>query len=68
MNPDEPQVPSLSDPLVQAAIERIMDDGELSGQLDEVHRHNAGAVALGLFGHLAQLVEVQGRLERRAVL
>lgn len=38
MNPDEPQVPSLSDPLVQAAIERIMDDGELSGQLDEVHR------------------------------
>lgn len=38
MNPDEPQVPSLVDPLLQAALERIMDDGELPGQLDEVHR------------------------------
>ena len=38
MNPDEPHLPSVADPLMQAAIKRIMDDGELPGQLDEVHR------------------------------
>lgn len=38
MNPDDSQVPSLVDPLLQAALARIMDDGELPGQLDEVHR------------------------------
>ena len=38
MSDHEFQAPVPGDPLVQAAVDRIMDDGELPKQLNEVHR------------------------------
>ncbi|HCH66682.1 MAG TPA: hypothetical protein DFR83_28020 [Deltaproteobacteria bacterium] len=38
MTTDGPDLPAVADPLVQVVLDRVMADGELPKQLDEVHR------------------------------
>ena len=38
MTTEEPDLPAVADPMVQAVVDRVMASGELPRQLEEVHR------------------------------